>query len=128
MPGKSLTYFCFECYAENERPEGACVRCGGAIEPPPDTSYADLLIWALHHPLAPVATHAAAVLGDVGDRRAIGPLHVLIDDPPDPYIAAAALASLVALQGVDELRPLLERLAREAAPPVRRVAKNSLQE
>jgi HEAT repeat protein len=128
MPGKSLTHFCFECYAENEQPEGACVRCGGSIAAPPDTRYAELLIWALRHPIAPVATHAAALLGAVGDRRAVEPLRAIVEDPPDPYLAAAALESLVSLQGVEELRPLLERLTREAAAPVKRVAQELISE
>jgi HEAT repeat protein len=122
----SLTYYCYRCYGENRGPDGDCVNCGGAIEPPAGTAFPDLLIWALRHPVAPVATQAAAILGERKETSAAEPLRAIALESRDPFLAAAALRSLVAIQGAPNLRDLLERLAREAPLPVRRAAAAAL--
>lgn len=47
-----LAYYCWSCYALAPSAWGRCERCGGHIEAPPGADYADLLVWALDHPLA----------------------------------------------------------------------------
>lgn len=61
-----LTYYCWSCYRPAQVASGPCERCGGPSEAPPDADYADLLVWALDHPLAERRLLAARVLGEVG--------------------------------------------------------------
>lgn len=110
----------------NERPSGACVECGAQIAAPAGTSYIELLLWELGHPLPDRQMIAAEILGKVGDRRARAPLSQLVADSPDPYLAAQALRSLIAIDGVARHRSLLERLRREGAVQLRAVAARAL--
>lgn len=102
------------------------MHCGEPIEAPPQTDYVDLLLWALHHPVPDTAMQAAASLAARRERRAVEPLRELVLGSPDPILAAQALQSLVELCGGEELRELLEQLARDGAAPVRRVAAAAL--
>lgn len=121
-----LTHFCYRCYGENDRPTGPCSRCGQPIEPPPGTGYGQLLVWALDHPLPDVAMRAAAILGKRGERDAARPLRRLALSAADPFLAAQALRSLVAIEGADALLDVLERLAYAGPAPVRRAAQDAL--
>jgi HEAT repeat protein len=122
----ALTYFCWRCYGRNPRPAGECTECGGELAAPAGTGYDERLVWALGHPVRERATVAARILGRRRTRAARGPLRELALAPDDPYLAAVALESLVAIDGVDELRDLLERLARDGSAPVRAVAVGAL--
>ena len=122
----ALTYYCFHCYGKNDRPAGPCAHCGRPIEAPSDASYADLLNWALHHPLPDVATRAAAILGQRREPSAVSVLQELACQDHDPFLAAQALRSLIAIQPSEVVRPLLERLAVAGSVPVRAVAQRAL--
>jgi hypothetical protein len=120
--GKAPTYYCWHCYAANSQPTGACVECGHNVEQPAEATWTDQLIWALGHPIPETRMIAAQVLGQRREAAAERPLRALVRDS-DPFLAAQALHSLVAIVGVAALRDeLLEPLARTGAPAVRQVA------
>jgi len=123
-----MNHYCWACYAVNERPSGVCVACGEEIAAPRGTDYADLLLWGLGHPLPDRQLLAAEILGRLHDRRAIEPLRRLVSESSDPYLAAQALRSLLAIDGATPHRPLLEQLAHSGAAPVRAVAAAALGE
>jgi HEAT repeat protein len=120
-----LTHFCWHCYAENGRERGPCSTCGRLIEAPATTTYVDCLLWALRHPVAERRLIAAHVLGRLGERRASAPLRELALSRDDPVLAAEALRNLVAIDGAEELAPLLSHLATGGAAGVRRVAQEA---
>lgn len=121
-----LTYYCWNCYGLNPRPSGPCVRCGHEVEPPPEADLLNRLLWATRHPNPDVAVMAVRRLGIQGDAATAEALRELLEDPPDPYIAAEALRSLVQLLGADELGELLRRLADNGPVPVRAQARRAL--
>ncbi len=108
------TTYCWSCYARLDgNPPGVCPVCGGPAQPPPGTGFADLLLWALHHPLVGRRIAAAAALAHRGEPRARAPLMVMATDPD---LAAAAVHALAAFGGplVEEL---LDRLAQGGTRP-----------
>jgi hypothetical protein len=64
MPERRFTHYCWHCYSANSRPTGACVECGQTIGKPPETTYAQELIWALGHPIPQTQMIAAQILGE----------------------------------------------------------------
>jgi hypothetical protein len=108
---EGLTYHCFNCYGTNSTGSGLCRHCGREIAPPPEASYDDRLVWTLHHPDPDRAITAARILGDRGATSAAGALKEVVRDPPDPYLAVQALRSLIRIEGVGEIRDLLEEVA-----------------
>jgi len=118
----ALTHFCWHCYAQNERPDGLCARCGEEIAEPADTTFDDRLLWALRHPIPERRMVAVRALARRRAGRAREPLHELATRADDPYLAAAALEALVELDGIEPHRALVAGLARQGPAPVRRVA------
>jgi hypothetical protein len=104
-------YYCFHCYGRNDRPSGTCVHCGREIAVPAGASYDERLIWALRHPDPDRAGVAAGILGERRAVVAVPALRCVVRDPPDAYVAARALQSLIAIAGVDAERELLEEVA-----------------
>ena len=119
-------WFCFRCYARNPRSEGACDECGEPIEPPRELTYDERLIWALDHPLSGTAITAACLLGVRRTAAASEPLRRIVEAYRDPYLAARALQSLVAIEGVGPTRPLLRQLAAGGPLLLRHVARAEL--
>jgi len=118
-----LTYYCWACYGRNAAAAGSCVHCGGEIEAPPSTSYADRLLWALEHPVSEIRVDAAFSLGSRRENpRSRASAHTLALESPDPFLAAAALESLVAISGLEPTRGLLESLANSRRAHLRAVA------
>ncbi len=119
-------YWCFHCYAINPRRTGPCERCGRSVEGSADLSYEDRLIWALRHPDGDRAIMAARILGQRRARMAVPALRAVVADGRDPYLAAEALRSLVAIEGSGQIRELLEELAVSDSFMVAAVAKRAL--
>ncbi len=119
-------YYCWSCYAPAQTASGRCEHCGGRIEAPPEADYADLLMWALDHPLAERRLVAAQVLGQRREARAEGRLRELVWTREDPYLAAAAVQALVAIVGRQACADLLTELATRGPAPVRRTATDLL--
>jgi HEAT repeat protein len=119
------TFYCWHCYGEVAARQQVCPRCGLSAEAPEGTDYTERLIWALHHPLPDRRLLAAQTLGPRGDTAAIAPLRELTADP-DPYVAAAALTSLVAVAGLRTNADLVHHLAAAGAAPVRAAARRLL--
>jgi len=125
-PDGGLVYYCFACYATNERERGRCRECGAEISAPKETGYDELLVWALDHPVRSIATNAAGILGARQTRAAATRLRQLATEGSDPYLAAVALRSVVAIEGLSETRDLLLRLRRTAPVLVRATAEKLL--
>jgi len=104
-------HWCYHCYGVNQAPSGPCVRCGKEIAPPDDLSYDQRLIWALGHPDGDRAIMAARTLGAHRAREAAPRLEEVASAGGDPFLAAEALRSLVAIEGADALRPFLTEIA-----------------
>ncbi len=119
-------YWCFHCYAINPRSTGPCVRCGRPVEGPAHLSHEDRLVWALRHPDGDRAIVSARTLGRLRARAALPTLRAVIADGSDPYLAAEALASLIAIEGPDQIRELLVELAASDSFMVAMVAKRGL--
>lgn len=120
------TFFCWSCRARVDVDSGSCRHCGGRIEPPPAADYVDRLIWALGHPLVERRLVAARLLGERCEARATAPLRDLAEHSDDPYLAAVAVESVVAIVGVDASRALLRRIASTGAAPVRGIVADLL--
>jgi hypothetical protein len=119
-------YWCFHCYAVNRRATGACVRCGRPVAPPPGLSYDDRLVWTLGHPDGDRAILAAGALGVRRARSAMPALRRVVDNGTDPFLAAAALESAIAIADPGELDDWLQSLADADAFMVRRIARAAL--
>lgn len=117
--------YCTVCWAENRYQAEQCDRCGAPLAASDEADYVDSLITALHHPEASTPVRAALILGRIKDPRAIGPLRLLALNPPDPYIAAAAVEALAAFDG-QEVSQTLELVVKEGGAPARRAASQAL--
>jgi hypothetical protein len=120
------TFYCWYCYSETSRPNGACAACGEEIEGPGDADYGDRLLWALRHPLLDRRLLSATMLGVRRETRAVEPLRALLSTENDPYLAAAALKSLVQIDGVDQCRDVLDHAIEAGPAPARRAARQLL--
>ncbi len=119
-------YWCFHCYAINPRPTGPCERCGRSVQAPEGLSYEDRLVWVLRHPDGDRAINAARILGQRRAGAAAPALRAVVADGRDPYLAAEALRSLIAIEGRDQIRELLQELAASDSFMVATVAKRAL--
>ncbi len=123
-------FWCFHCYALNDHAAGPCDVCGEPVEAPAGLSRAGSLIWALRHPDGDRAVLAAMSLGKLGARESVPALRGAVETGDDIFVRAAALRSLIAIEGVEPLRPLLRRLSQAGAAPVnvRAIARQALEE
>ena len=120
-------YWCFFCYAVNDRPAGACARCGRPIEGPANLSRTDQMVWALHHPDGARAVMAARRIGSTGTSQAVPELRRIVESPDsDPYVAAESLRAVIPIEGAPQLRGWLDELqASGNTAVVRRIAEQA---
>lgn len=121
-----LEFWCFHCYAVNDRPAGRCDACGQPVEPPAGLAWTDRLVWALRHPDGDRAVLAANTLGRLRAHDSVPRLRETVESGRDIYLRAAALRSLIAIEGASALRPWLDELSRSAPFNVRAVARCAL--
>ena len=121
-----LSYYCWHCYGLNAAATGRCPSCGQSIEPPQAADLVDRLLWACRHPNPDVAVMAARRLGGLCDGQAAAGLRALLDVPPDPYVAAEALRSLLKCGQIDALGDLLRRWAANGPILLRAEARDAL--
>jgi HEAT repeat protein len=121
-------FWCFHCYALNDHPAGPCDTCGEPVEAPAGLSRADGLIWALRHPDGDRAVLAATILGRQRARESIPALRAAAEGGSDVFLRAAALQSLLAIEGAESLRPWLDELSRIGPVNVRAIAVQALEE
>lgn len=120
-------YWCFHCYALNDRPAGPCVACGEPVEAPAGLSPADGLIWTLGHPDGDRAVLAAITLGRLRARDSVPALRQAVENGADIFVRAAALRSLILIEGAGPLRRWLDELTRTAPVNVRAIARRALE-
>lgn len=121
-------FWCFHCYAVNDHPAGPCDVCGQPVEPPAGLSWTGSLIWTLRHPDGDRALQAAKTLGRLRARDSIPALRAAAESGKDIYLRAAALHSLIEIEGAGSLRPWLEELIRAAPVTVRDIALRALED
>jgi hypothetical protein len=119
-------YWCFHCYGVNPSSAGPCIHCGQEIAPPNGLSYDQQLTWALGHPDGDRAIMAAQTLGTRRSSEAAPRLREVAQDGSDPFLAAEALRSLIAIQGAEFLRPLLTEIAEHGGLLPAKVAAEAL--
>lgn len=117
----------FHCYAVNDHPSGPCDVCGEPVEAPADLSWVASLIWALRHPDGDRALLAARTLGRLRARESVPALRAAAEAGNDVYLRAAALCSLIAIEGVEPLRSRLDELSRVAPLNLRDIARRALE-
>lgn len=120
-------YWCFHCYAVNDHPAGPCDVCGEPVEAPAGISWTGKLIWALRHPDGDRAIVAARTLGRLRVRESAPALRETAEGGKDIYLRAAALHSLIEIEGAEALRPWLDELSRTAPFSVRAIARHALE-
>lgn len=121
-----MAFYCWRCYGRNDRATGPCVHCGNDVGPPDGATETQRLIWGTHHPDPDVAIICTRRLGAHGDTAALPHLRAVIKEPPDPYVGAEALTSLLALSNVDAERQLLLELADNGPVLQKRLAQEAL--
>jgi hypothetical protein len=119
-------FWCFHCYAVNDHPAGPCAVCGEPVEAPAGLSWTGSLIWALHHPDGDRAVLAAKTLGRLRARESVPALRGAAEEGKDIYLRAAALRSVIAIEGAESLRGWLEELSRDGPFNVRAIAGQAL--
>jgi hypothetical protein len=119
-------FWCFHCYALNDHPAGPCDVCGEPVEAPAGLSWTDSLIWALHHPDGDRAVVAAKILGRRRARASVPALREAAEAGSDIYLRAAALRSVIEIEGVESLRGWLDELSRDGPFNVRAIARQAL--
>jgi HEAT repeats len=126
VDGRRAVFWCFHCYALNDHRTGPCRACGEPVEAPAGLSWTDSLIWALGHPDGDRAVVAARTLGRLRARESVSALRAAAEAGKDIYLRAAALESLLAIEGAEALRPWLEALSRTGPFNVRAIARRAL--
>jgi HEAT repeats len=126
MAGGARVFWCFQCYAVNDHPNGPCGACGKPVEAPGGLSWADSLIWTLHHPDGDRALLAAATLGKLRAPESVPALREVVEAGADIYLRAEALRSLITIEGVEPMRPWLDALRRDAPFNLRDIAREAL--
>lgn len=84
------------------------------------------LIWALRHPDGDRAVLAAMTLGRLRARESVPALRDAVETGNDIYLRAAALRSLILIEGVEPLRRWLDELSQIAPFNVRAIARCAL--
>ena len=120
-------FWCFHCYAVNDHPDGPCDVCGEPVEAPAGLSWTDSLTWALRHPDGDRAVLAARTLGRLRARGSVPALRETVTAGKDVYLRAAALRSLITIEGAGPLRPWLDGLSRSAPVQLRDIARRALE-
>jgi len=120
-------FWCYHCYAVSDHPSGPCDVCGQPVEAPAGLSWVGSLVWALRHPDGDRAMLAARTLGRLRARESVPALREAAESGHDVYLRAAALRSLIAIEGAEALRPWLDELSRVAPFTVRAIARQALE-
>ena len=120
-------YYCWHCYGRNSMPSGPCELCGAEIAASQEASSESLLIWGIRHPDPDVAIISTRRLAEHCGPAVVAALRDAIAAPPDPYVAADALQSLLAVSSVEVERSLLQQLAQEGSVMLRSAAVSALE-
>lgn len=108
-----MNLYCPKCWGINDWGRETCAHCGAPLRGPEGETYAQKLIWALHHREATTALRAATLLGKLRAAEATYALAGVLREPAtDPYVGAAAARSLGAIGDERARTVLIEALGR----------------
>ena len=105
-----MIVYCPKCWAENQPGEKVCRRCGASLKAKTGEDFVDKLIAALGHPEPLTRRRAAWILGELHERRALGPLIAAVESSTDLDLlegAVEALGKIGDVRAVDALAKLL---------------------
>lgn len=107
-----MIVYCPKCWAENQPGDKVCRRCGALLKSGAGEDFVDKLIGALGHPEPLTRRRAAWILGELHERRALGPLIAAIESSTDLDLlegAVEALGKIGDARAVDALGKLLPK-------------------
>jgi HEAT repeat protein len=108
--------FCSHCWAENLLDATVCDRCGKElVETEQSVSYAQKLLWALHHPVPDVREMAALLLGLRRDMPAFPVLIACLEEETDIGVLCAICKALGQLGDCRAAETLTRRLGQPNA-------------
>ncbi len=139
----AMIVYCPKCWAENQPGDKVCRRCGAVLKARSGEDFVDKLIGALGHPEPLTRRHAAWILGELHERRALSPLIAAAESSSDPDLlegAVEALGKIGDASAVDALGKLLpksylsvklkavEALGRIGGPKATRLLRSALRD
>jgi HEAT repeat protein len=92
-----MTYYCTNCWKEIDKGASVCPACGSHQEQLGQESFVQKLIRALQHPEPETPIRAAYVLGELKATEAIPELKKASTEATDPFVRAAAIRALGAI-------------------------------
>lgn len=99
MMAGCMTFYCTNCWSLVAESRRICPSCGDDIPArQARADYADKLIAALHTESS-TSVHAAWILGERREQKAVGRLARLVAESPDMYIVEAAIEALGKIGG-----------------------------
>jgi HEAT repeat protein len=123
-----ITFYCTNCWAEVPESATICPRCGDDIVArQAQADFVDKLIGALHHPIPETAQHAAFILGQRRERRAVPALAQTICESGDLFLVEAVIEALGKIGG-PEASDALREATHHRSPRLRRTAERVLSE
>ncbi len=89
-----MIVYCPRCWAENQPGDEVCRRCGAPLKTEAGEDFVDKLIAALGHPEPLTRKRAAWILGELRERRALGPLIAAVETSTDLDLLEGAVEAL----------------------------------
>lgn len=89
-----MIVYCPKCWAENQPGDRVCRRCGALLKAKKGEDFVDKLIAALGHPEPLTRRRAAWILGELHERRALGPLIASVESSTDLDLLEGAVEAL----------------------------------
>lgn len=114
----SMTYFCPNCWSENEKMAARCPSCGFDLSAYQLLSNESRVILALRHPVKEDRMMAILILGDRGSGTAVPVFRCMLDGEEDIYIVHEIIRALLKI-GTDECYDVLQGLGNHPSRLVR---------
>lgn len=119
-----MNSFCWNCFQTIDSDDALCRDCGRQQNPVPG-DLREKLIRALKHPIGETRRRASFLLGQKRVSEATADLDDLVEQDPDPYVAAEAVTALGKIGTPDALYGI-ERAASHESFVVRQRAVEAL--
>lgn len=109
-----MTHFCPACWQVVAATATVCPHCQARLAELDQRAFTAKLIAALGHPEPETRQRAAAILGERGERDAVGPLQRLLASTTEPLLATEIVTALGRIGGTEVEAPLLAALEHPA--------------